>query len=171
MPGEVKPIHGRKKDTEFHGVWLSGAMPWEWKEESGRAAVLQKGINTREPEWSGVHCESGYDDGVRSQRWGGRSTAGELTGSQDVQGGFKEAWTVWSISQQDRSSRILSVSFLVSFVIYKTGSWRKIQPILSVFRLNNQAPKQPRACTASACASIRKLAQKQVMEGSWSCEC
>lgn len=72
----------QKKNIEFHGVWLSGLVPQEWKEEGERAIVLQKGINTRELKWGGIHCERRYNDkGQESAlRWRVNSWGG-LTGS------------------------------------------------------------------------------------------
>lgn len=48
---------------------------------------------------------------VRSQHWGGRSTAGELTGSWDGQREIKGTRSVLSISQEQHSSRISDCSF------------------------------------------------------------
>lgn len=47
---------------------------------------------------------------VRSQCRGGRSTAGELTGSWDGQREIKETWTVLSITQEEHSSSISDCS-------------------------------------------------------------
>lgn len=63
--------------------------------------MLQKGINTREPKWRGVHCEKGYnDEGQESAlRWEVNSWGAnwELRCS-----GWDERDK--SISQQDHSS-------------------------------------------------------------------
>lgn len=70
--------------------------------------VPQKGINTREPKWRGVHCEKRYnDEGQESApRW--EVNSWRANWELNVQGGIKETRTVVSISQQDRSSRMLS---------------------------------------------------------------
>lgn len=99
--GKTHPRQEKKKDIEFHGIRPGGLVPREWKEESERAIVLQKGINTREPKWRGVHCEKGYnDEGQESAlRWEVNSWGAnwELRCS-----GWDERDK--SISQQDRSS-------------------------------------------------------------------